>query len=404
MDWLRLENINMPVKLHFDPELSNVVRGKVTSVLNSPMANADVSLISTGKFRFVRDTVTNNQGEFAFDKLPPVDSSTFVLEAHKGKNHKAINAGISIDQVNPPDTKDLKLPAATPWYVNSNSAVLNYIRSDTVYRNELQVAQYGHLLKQVDIKGNPIINGSDNLNGAGNADQVIDEDVINKAGKTTLFDLILKNVKGYQISFLPKSQNQDFFVHDKKVRFVFDGVDLTRYYVPVSGQPDEYYYFIKQYLDYFTAEDIKGIEVLYSAKYIAAYNNQKVTDNDEFLALDATGSRGSDNVYLEITTRAGSGPFIKTANGVYVYKPMPTTLPKKFYQPRYLAKTDGKNFTDLRSTIAWEPNIITNKNGEASFTFFAADKPTTYTITLEGSDLNGSAGCEVQKITIVAGK
>ena len=83
---------------------------------------------------------------------------------------------------------------------------------------------------------------------------------------------------------------------------------------------------------------------------------------------------------------------------------MPTTLPKKFYQPRYLAKTDGKNFTDLRSTIAWEPNIITNKNGEASFTFFAADKPTTYTITLEGSDLNGSAGCEVQKITIVAGK
>ena len=400
-DW---KNINMPVKLHFDPELSNVVRGKVTSVLNSPMVNADVSLISTGKFRFVRDTVTNNQGEFAFDKLPPVDSSTFVLEAHKGKNHKAINAGISIDQVNPPDTKDLKLPAATPWYVNSNSAVLNYIRSDTVYRNELQVAQYGHLLKQVDIKGNPIINGSDNLNGAGNADQVIDEDVINKAGKTTLFDLILKNVKGYQISFLPKSQNQDFFVHDKKVRFVFDGVDLTRYYVPVSGQPDEYYYFIKQYLDYFTAEDIKGIEVLYSAKYIAAYNNQKVTDNDEFLALDATGSRGSDNVYLEITTRAGSGPFIKTANGVYVYKPMPTTLPKKFYQPRYLAKTDGKNFTDLRSTIAWEPNIITNKNGEASFTFFAADKPTTYTITLEGSDLNGSAGCEVQKITIVAGK
>ena len=400
-DW---RNIDKLVKPHFDPELSNVVKGKVTTALNSPMTNADVSLISTGKFRFVRDTLTNSQGEFAFDKLPPVDSSTFVLEAHKGKNHKAINAGISIDQVDSPGTTDLTLPPAAPWYVNSNNAVLNYVRSNTVYRNELQLAQYGHLLKQVDIKGNPIIKGSANLNGAGNADQVIDEDMVNKAGKMTLFDLILKDVKGYQISFLPKSQNQDFFVRDKKVRFVFDGVDLTRYYMPVSGQPDEYYYFIKQYLDYFTAEDIKGIEVLYSAKYIATYNNQNVTDNDEFLALDATGPKGSDNVYLEITTRAGSGPFIKTANSIYVYKPMPTTLPKKFYQPHYLVKADGKNFTDLRSTIAWEPNIITNKNGEATFTFFAADKPTTYTITLEGSDLNGSAGCQVQKITIDAGK
>jgi hypothetical protein len=279
------------------------------------------------------------------------------------------------------------------------------MKSDAEYHKELDAAQYGvngHALKQVDIKSQAIIKGSDNLNGAGNADQVIDEDAVNNAGKQTLFDLIEKQVKGYRISFLPKpnQQNEDFFIRDKKVHFVFDGVDITRYYQSVSGQPDEYYYYVKQYLDYFTAEDIKGIEVLYSAQYVAAYNNQNVTDNDEFLSLDATGPRGSTYAFLEITTRAGAGPYMKKASAIYVYKPMPTTLPKKFYEPRYLVKNTWKDFIDLRSTIDWEPNVVTNKNGEASFTFFAADKPTTYTIVLEGSDLNGAIGYQTQQVII----
>ncbi len=399
-DWKNISTLPKPL---FEPELSNRVKGSVTTLFNKPMDHADVVLISTGKFRFVRDTTTNLQGQFIFDKLPAIDSTTFVLEAHKGKSGKAINAGISLDEVSPSDTRNLSLPVVSPWYINSSDTVLNYVKSSLDYFKELEIARYGHVLKEVVVKAQAEIKGSDNLNGVGNANQVIGEDEVKDAGKMSLYDLILKKVEGYTVSFLPKSQDRNFFVRDKKVRFVFDGVDLTRFYEPITGQTDEYYYYIKQYLDNFTAEDIKGIEVLYSAKYIASYINRNIADNDELLALDATGQRGSDNAFLEITTRSGNGPFMTKANGVYVYKPMPTTLPANFYRPRYLNKDTGRKFADLRSTIDWEPNIITNKSGEASFTFFAADKSTTYTIILEGSDLNGAIGYQVKRV-IIGGK
>jgi hypothetical protein len=402
-DW---KSINTPPKPAFEPEFTHTVKGSVTSPFNKPITNATVALISTGKFRFVRDTLTNTLGKFTFDKIPPVDSSTFVLEARNTKTRKVLHAGIGVDQVTTPETKGLNLSSVSPWYVNSNGAILNFVKSNTDYHKELDIARYsetGITLRQVDIHGQAIIKGSDNLNGAGNADQVVDEEAVNNAGKATLFDLIEKQVKGYRVGFLPKSQKQDFFLRDKKLHFVFDGIDITRFYVPNSDQPDDYYFYVKQYLDYFSAEDIKGIEVLYSAKYIHAYAIQNVDDNDEYVGLDAAGPRGSDYAFLEITTRSGAGPYMKKANGVYVYRPTPTTRARSFYRPRYLVKNTAKNLTDLRSTIHWAPNVITNKNGEAFVSFYAADKPTTYTIIMEGSDLNGKIGYQTQKLTIEAG-
>lgn len=397
-DWKKINTVPTPA---YTPEYAYMVRGKVSNLFNKPLAKADVTLLSKGKFTFVRDTVTNAAGIFNFDNLGQIDSTTFILEA-RNKNHKVVNAGISIDEVTSPDAKNLSLPIIAPWYVNADQTVLNYMKSNTSYHKELEKAQYGttgHLLKQVTIKDQAIVKGSANLNGAGNADQTIDEQTIVQAGKMTLFDLLQQKVTGFRLGFKRKSSSQDFFVKDKTVRFVFDGVDLNRYYVPTSDQPDDYYFYIKQYLDYFTAEDIKGIEVLYSSRYNARYNSHNLTV-DEQMNINPAGPRGSDNVYLEITTRAGSGPYVKKATGIYVYKPMPITFPKQFYRPRYAVKNSNARFTDLRSTIHWQPNVVTDKNGEATLSFYAADKPATYTVIMEGTDLKGNLGYQTHQITI----
>jgi hypothetical protein len=55
---------------------------------------------------------------------------------------------------------------------------------------------------------------------------------------------------------------------------------------------------------------------------------------------------------------------------------------------------------DTRSTIDWEPNVITGPNGKATLSFYAADKPATYTVVIEGSDGNGNIGYKLEKITI----
>jgi len=107
-----------------------------------------------------------------------------------------------------------------------------------------------------------------------------------------------------------------------------------------------------------------------------------------------------DYAFIEITTRSGHGPFLDNTPGVYLYKPLPITWPQQFYKPKYTLKDATGNLPDLRSTIDWEPNITTDANGEAKLSFYTADKPSTYTLTIEGSDMNGSLGSKTGKITV----
>ena len=58
-----------------------------------------------------------------------------------------------------------------------------------------------------------------------------------------------------------------------------------------------------------------------------------------------------------------------------------------FYAPIYAPGTRG--VIDKRKTIHWEPNISPDSTGMAHISFFTADKPSTYTITIEGVSNRG---------------
>jgi len=74
-------------------------------------------------------------------------------------------------------------------------------------------------------------------------------------------------------------------------------------------------------------------------------------------------------------------------------------MAKTFYRPRYTVR-DTSVLIDLRSTIHWEPDVITDKEGKAIVSFYSADRPGTYTVILEGSDMNGNIGYQRKKIII----
>ncbi len=50
---------------------------------------------------------------------------------------------------------------------------------------------------------------------------------------------------------------------------------------------------------------------------------------------------------------------------------------------------------DLRSTIYWNPNVINDKDGRASFSYFDADSKGTYRMVIEGIDADGNLGRQV---------
>jgi len=88
---------------------------------------------------------------------------------------------------------------------------------------------------------------------------------------------------------------------------------------------------------------------------------------------------------------------------MYLYKPIALSWPKEFYKPKYAFRDTVKR-VDLRSTIDWEPNIVTDSTGKATVSFYAASEPSTYSIIMEGTDFNGNIGYKLIKVKVTGRK
>jgi hypothetical protein len=73
---------------------------------------------------------------------------------------------------------------------------------------------------------------------------------------------------------------------------------------------------------------------------------------------------------------------------------------RTFYSPKYTAANVNANIPDYRTTIFWEPNIVTSATGEASFSYFNADTRGIYRVTIEGIDANGNLGRQVYRYKV----
>jgi hypothetical protein len=59
--------------------------------------------------------------------------------------------------------------------------------------------------------------------------------------------------------------------------------------------------------------------------------------------------------------------------------------PVTFYSPVYETKAQKEVATrDLRTTIYWKPDVVTDESGTATVTFYSADVPSEYGVIVEG--------------------
>ena len=71
----------------------------------------------------------------------------------------------------------------------------------------------------------------------------------------------------------------------------------------------------------------------------------------------------------------------------------------KFYAPQYPTPGSRKIVnSDKRSTLYWEPDIRLNDKGEVGFSFYTADRPSTYTVVIEGITTDGKACRYVKRL------
>ncbi len=423
-DWAKAFD---PPALTYHPEKDLGVTGHVFNVMNKPVKSTHVLLFSKSP-SILLDTTTDNTGKFVFDRLPKVDTPVFILKA-VNKSGKSFNVGITVDEIPPPVFVKPAAPLTDRWFVNIDSTLLKYTKNAAVK----QLQDYtpgGHLLKEVNIKAKKIIKDSQNLNGSGNADFVMDEKDLEAAGKKTWLQLLQENISGFREGIftngvLSKSHSEKaqkdmflylyvtdfkpdpvlrewYFIGDRPIKLIVDGISIDQL-IEVKNFRD-----LHDYLSH-TAEDIKGFEVISSTKFALTYLN-RYDPLDPYSGVPLTIEAMSFNppiaisptdiAFVEITTRSGNGPGIVNTPGMYLYKPLPISWPKAFYKPKYTPNDTAKNHLDLRSTIDWEPNIVTDANGEAKIWFYTADKPSTYTLTIEGTDMNGRLGYKQEQINV----
>lgn len=82
------------------------------------------------------------------------------------------------------------------------------------------------------------------------------------------------------------------------------------------------------------------------------------------------------------------------------FKPRGYSVSREFYVPKYPVDPAALNFTDLRTTVYWNPKLTTDAQGNATVEFYNADGRGSYRAVLEGNDAKGNVGRTVFRYTV----
>jgi len=85
-------------------------------------------------------------------------------------------------------------------------------------------------------------------------------------------------------------------------------------------------------------------------------------------------------------------------SNVVTITPLGYVAERSFYSPKYTPTTVPG--IDLRTTIYWNPDIITDEQGNAHFNYYNADGRGTYKAVVEGIDQNGHIGRAVYRYQV----
>jgi hypothetical protein len=353
--WNELLNEPAPA-ITYNPENDLQVSGVMTTKDGKPVANEKLSLFlaSSGQSLI---TTTNAGGKFVFGGLGFPDKTKFILKTENPALKSKVKitlyktySGLPVTASTQPVSKPIdNLPE------NTKPEVINNVK----------IRQ----LKQGDVKvKDKNVYRTVSYAGSGNADQVINYNDFKNAVK--LSDGLTGLARGVTFARgVPYLKNSLSFSDSKSglvpMLIVVDGI------IGVDN------------IDSYNPSDIERIEILKSA-------------NASIYGLGAGGG------VMILTTKMGgdgmeSATSVEMAPGLLSIAPQGFYKARNFYTPRYDVAAASNNFT---GTVLWNPNLNTDKDGNATFNIVNASKSGTYRIVIEGIDSNGNLGRSVYKYKV----
>ncbi|GAB3926559.1 hypothetical protein GCM10028827_17710 [Mucilaginibacter myungsuensis] len=364
-------------KIWFKPQNTQSITGTVLNMSGKPIPNANVWIYSK-KPALDGKEVTDKNGVFAFRSLLAIDSGSFFFQAVNANLKPLALSEVDIDRAH----FMLQLPffnyPILPWYVNTDSTLIDQAKRLTAWANAAYPKGVGTLLKEVKIKQTKIIRGSYNEIGPGKADYIFDENDIKRSGLTNLYEFLSRNIPGLRFMHGYNSRDEPIIIVKYNGLQISPKLDFDQ--MVINDFKNPWGYFRRsvdavEELSKFNLSDIRGIELAVSDKY--------------------THFKGP---MMAITSYSGVGGKTQYANASFqFYRPVPITPPKLFYTPKYAIKSK-LTFPDYRPTVHWEPNIVTDKNGKATVTFYTSDSDGGLSINLQGMSADGRTGSLLYKL------
>ncbi|HVW95424.1 MAG TPA: carboxypeptidase regulatory-like domain-containing protein [Mucilaginibacter sp.] len=348
------------------------------------LANQKVTIFAKAGGSFFKDTITDADGRFVFNNMIFADSTKFVVQAKVSRGQDNVTLTIDTPRV-PPVGSAVKTSGAGIKSMNNISAEIDmsdYIQNAREMMLEQQkfgINRHPLLLKEVvinDKKKKNDFDDSQNLNGKGHADQVLTAKELETLAcgrlvdclATKLTNIVFKNGYMYvrKLSALDATSVIQF---KDPMKIIIDGTMQ-------QSEPD--------LLDNISPADVESVEVLDNMHSTAIYGSQ--------------GSAGLIVVTLKKGRKAND--HYKYAPGVVTIMPVGFYPARTFYSPEYNYRKSYEKMADLRSTIYWNPTVVTGADGKASLSFYNADTKGSYRVIVEGIDAEGRLGRQVYQYSV----
>ncbi|MDR3694575.1 carboxypeptidase regulatory-like domain-containing protein [Mucilaginibacter sp.] len=369
-EWEKLLNNEYP-PISLLSEKGLEISGVVKTDNGKPLNSGAVSLLSMHGGPVLNQDIDKN-GAYHFNNLSFDGNAKFVIRAVDAKSET---------NTLPVYIPEPSIPVAInengfPIWDDVNKMLAAYLANRKMEQDDID--KYGPingiLLKEVKIKdtNKDFDYPTSSLAGAGFADQVIHrKDFLGEGRFSSVFagrlmgvvfkTIDLSGAKAYLTIPIHRGENPPMLVVYDGVEFLGSQINLDNIYV----------------------SDIETVEVL------------------RFSSAGIYGARGAGGV-LVITSRRGGVEPISPENpqGILPIFPKGYYIARTFYSPKYDHQETNFSRRDLRSTIYWNPEITTDSNGKASFSYYNADGTGSYRVVVEGMDDKGRLGRQVYRYKV----
>jgi hypothetical protein len=362
----RLETINNPEKTPIRGsseekynDSSFTISGMVVNKKNEPVAKKLVTIFSNKNYVFVNTDITDIKGRFKFYVPDYSDSMKFVVQVGNLKGKKEDEYKIVYDTSRMPHF-------TTPVYLKTKFTFdekLKTILNQLYYLDSVQIGTGKEWLKPVLINRRKKKEVDyDETKRVSPFSHIITQKMLNRGA----------NMAGNALLMIPG-------VHSTGNSIAIGGP------VSTQGNPGQPLVVLNG-----VAMDSASL----GANVLDFVNSipESIIDFIEVLTGPEGaiyGMQGGNGVIL-INTSSHSRRNETNLTGLSSFYQGGFHTPYPFNMPDYNNKgTKASKMPDLRTTIYWNGDIITDKDGRASFNFFTADMTATYFITITGISANG---------------